>query len=163
MSAWKRIMCAKQVISLVETRKSAFFSQICSSRKLTCKSSGCRRLTWKRLTWKSSVRRLTLKSSMILFRDSGQTLLILDDFHVSQDPSEDFLEVVWKSSSALYFRRLSRRLPKRLSIGLPKSDPDLKNIYIKPRYENMYIISKNIKFSVFKSKRLEWVWKVLTW
>ena len=48
---------------------------------------------------------------------------------------EDFLEVVWKtswkSSSALYFRRLPRRLP----IGLPKSDPDLKNMYIKPRSE----------------------------
>ena len=37
----------------------------------------------------------------------------------------------WKSSSALYFRRLPRRLP----IGLPKSDPDLKNMYIKPRSE----------------------------
>ncbi|KAF3494697.1 hypothetical protein DY000_02054104 [Brassica cretica] len=37
---------------------------------------------YNRLTRKLSVRRLTLKSSMILFRDSGQTLLILDDFHV---------------------------------------------------------------------------------
>ena len=45
---------------------------------------------------------------------------------------EDFPEVVWKTSqkspsSALYFRRLP--------IGLLKSDPDLKNIYIKPRSE----------------------------
>uniref|UniRef100_A0A0D3AB53 Uncharacterized protein n=1 Tax=Brassica oleracea var. oleracea TaxID=109376 RepID=A0A0D3AB53_BRAOL len=40
-------MCAKQVISLVETMKSDFFFQICSPRRLPGKSSGCRRLTQK--------------------------------------------------------------------------------------------------------------------
>ncbi|CAG7862003.1 unnamed protein product, partial [Brassica rapa] len=39
-------ICDKQVISLVETMKSVFL-QICSSIRLTSKSSGCRRLTWK--------------------------------------------------------------------------------------------------------------------
>ena len=56
---------------------------------------------------------------------------------------KDFFEVVWKtswkSSSALYFRRL----PKRPPIGLPKSDPGLKNMYIKPRSEKLaYHIKK---------------------
>ena len=65
------------------------------------------------------------------------------------------MEVVWKtslkssrrllenllksSSSALYFKRLPRRLP----IGLLKSDPDLKNMYIKSRSEKpAYHINK---------------------
>ena len=46
LGAWRRLLCAKQVISLVETMKLVFF-QICSSRRLPGKSSGCRRLTWK--------------------------------------------------------------------------------------------------------------------
>ncbi|KAG5410391.1 hypothetical protein IGI04_006710, partial [Brassica rapa subsp. trilocularis] len=66
LDAWRRFMCEKQVISLVETMKSVF-SQSC--RRLTWKSSGqCRddlhgsrpslfvkkNLTYIRLTWKSS-------------------------------------------------------------------------------------------------------------
>ena len=57
---------------------------------------------------------------------------------------EDFFEVFqktsWKSSSALYFKRL----PRRLHICPPKSDPDLKNMYIKPRSEkHVYHIKKH--------------------
>ncbi|KAG5382864.1 hypothetical protein IGI04_034334 [Brassica rapa subsp. trilocularis] len=59
-------MCAKQVISQVETMKSVFF-QIYLPKRLLGKSSGCRQLTWKRLTLKLSLRRLTRKSSMTLF------------------------------------------------------------------------------------------------
>ncbi|KAG5388289.1 hypothetical protein IGI04_029830 [Brassica rapa subsp. trilocularis] len=61
---------------------------------------------------------------------------------------EDFMEVVWKTSlkSALYFRRLPRRLP----ISLPKSDPDLRNMYIKLRSEkHAYHIKKT---SVMKGR-----------
>ena len=62
---WK----SSQVSFAIEkSNKKLFFS-----RRLTRKSS-----VLHRLTRKSSVRRLTLKSSKILFRYSGQTLLILD-------------------------------------------------------------------------------------
>ena len=68
---------------------------------------------------------------------------------------EDFFEVVWKtswkSSSALYFRRLPRRLP----ISLSKSDPDPKNMYIKLKSEKpAYHIKKMFKW--LKNKESEW-------
>ena len=40
MGAWRRLMCAKQVISLVETMKSVFCFRY-------VRPDGCRRLTWK--------------------------------------------------------------------------------------------------------------------
>ena len=44
---------------------------------------------------------------------------------------------------ALYFRRLPRRLP----ISLLKSNPDLKNMYIKPKSEKTaYHIKKTFKW-----------------
>ena len=45
MGAWRRLLCAKQVISLVETMKSVFSPDLFV--QTTYKSSGCRRLTWK--------------------------------------------------------------------------------------------------------------------
>ena len=60
---------------------------------------------------------------------------------------EDFFEVVWKtswkSSIALYFRRLPRWLP----IGFPKSDPDLKTCLSNPDLKNLHIISKNVQMT----------------
>ncbi|WZZ70901.1 hypothetical protein YC2023_082271 [Brassica napus] len=44
--AWRRLLCAKQVISLVKTMKSVFFPDM-FVRRLPCKSSGSRRLTQK--------------------------------------------------------------------------------------------------------------------
>ncbi|WZZ86704.1 hypothetical protein YC2023_115283 [Brassica napus] len=178
LGAWRRLICAKQVISLAETMKS-----ICSPRRLPDKSSGCRRLTWKsssqcrddfhrsRLraridrytrhgvdrqrstqeahlvtanlkpkislsykialtTWtpldieENSIRRLpeslqNISSSTLYFRRLWKT------YRKSSRKSS------WKYSSALYFRKLLRRLP----ISLSKPAPDLKNLYIKPRFE----------------------------
>ena len=66
---------------------------------------------------------------------------------------EDFFEVVWKtswkSSSALYFRRLPRRLP----ISLPKSAPDLKNMYIKPKSKRL---AYQKMFKWLKNRENEW-------
>ena len=68
---------------------------------------------------------------------------------------EDFFEVVWKtswkSSCTLYFRRLPRRLP----ISLSKSDPDLKNMYIKSRSEKpAYHIKK--RSNGLKTEKMSW-------
>ena len=64
-------------------------------------------------------------------------LYILEDFGrlmgslLKYNALEDFQKTSRKSSSALYFRRL----PRRLSINVPKSALDLKNLYIK-KYSN---------------------------
>ncbi|KAG5400219.1 hypothetical protein IGI04_014826, partial [Brassica rapa subsp. trilocularis] len=109
LGAWRRLLCAKQVISLVETIKSVFFPYMFAKTtfgadfvhiSLFVKKKF--EMTSIRLTRKSFVRQLTRKSSMILFRDSGQTLFILNDFHVSRRMGLQYLKrLSWTSSRRL--------------------------------------------------------------
>ncbi|KAG5389136.1 hypothetical protein IGI04_030677 [Brassica rapa subsp. trilocularis] len=120
LSAWRRLMCVKQVISLAETMKSVFFPRSVHPDDLPVAVDdlhGSLMMIYmevvhlydlhgsrlRRLTRKSSVGRFTLKSSMILFRDSGKTLLVLDDFHVSRRTDDFRVSHLEKKVFVLFF------------------------------------------------------------
>ncbi|KAG5383612.1 hypothetical protein IGI04_035082 [Brassica rapa subsp. trilocularis] len=154
--AWKRLLCAKQVISLKLvfklTFKCVFLDDLHGSRpslRLTWRKSSIRRLTWK-----SSIRRLTQK-----FHHTIYTKVVLD-----------FIQRFWSNLAYLGrlpysirksdpdLKRLPRRLPRRLLINLPKSDPDMKNIthkvHIQVEDENHCFQIKEIRVGL-KSFSLE--------